>query len=140
MKKFILMAIVLMAFASAQYKYTVGAFYKDFIATGSNTYTQIGLLPASAFVSSIRVFMLTNVSVATNTLLSVGIPTLTNAYISLLPILSTGRVETAVTTISNGGYVWSYTSPTAISGRFTYVGDTSPTNYTFRVLVNYIQR
>lgn len=144
MKKYLIALAVLIGFASAQYKYTVGAFYKDFSPATSTTlssnYIQIGLLPANAFVSSIRVFSLTNISVITNALLSIGVPTSTNFFVNSLQIGVGYGVEQPITAVSNGGLTLSSTSPTAISGRYIYNGIAGTTNFSFRVVVHYIQR
>lgn len=144
MKKYILALAVLVGFASAQYKYTVGAFYKDFHPGSSSTlasnYIQVGLLPPSAMVSSIRVYSISNTSVITNCLLNVGIVSSTNYFVNNLQIGVGSLVEQAVTAVSNGGYSLSTTVPTPIYARYVYNGVAGTTNFLFRVVVNYIQR
>lgn len=144
MKKYILALAVLMGFASAQYKYTVGAFYKDFhpgyTTTLASNYIQVGLLPPNAAISSIKVYSISNTSVITNCLLNVGIVSSTNYFINNLQIGVGAFVEQAVTAVSNGGYSLSTSVPTPIYARYIYNGVAGTTNFLFRVIVNYIQR
>lgn len=147
MKKYILALVVLVglfASASAQYKYTVGAFYKDFHPGASSTlasnYIQVGLLPPNAAIISIRVYSISNTSVITNCLLNVGIVSSTNYFINNLQIGVGSLVEQAVTAVSNSGYSLSTSVPTPIYARYVYNGVAGTTNFLFRVLVNYVQR
>lgn len=145
MKKLIIVtAILIMGLASAQYKFTVGAFFKDFNVASSSTaasnYINIGLLPPAAFVSSIRVYSLTNTSVITNCLLSVGVTNSTNFFINSLQIGVGSSVEQPITALSNAGFTFSQTAPTSISGRYVYNGIAGTTNFMFRVVVMYVQR
>lgn len=144
MKKLLVIGLVLISFGFSQYKYVTGAFWKDFsvatTATAASNYVQIGLLPPNAFISSIRVFSLTNSSVITNSLLSVGIVSSTNYFVNALQIGTASQVEFTTGALSNGGLVLSTTAPTPIYGRYVYNGVAGTTNFTFKVLVNYIQR
>lgn len=139
-KLFLILILGLFASAFAQYKFTVGVFHKSFTFANSNSYQLIGTLPPNAYVNDIYAYNISTIPYIgnTNTLLSIGIVSSTNYFLTAFQV-SNYASQVTVANILNAGKIFSTTTGTPIYAYFTNVGVTASSNFSIRVAVRYVQ-
>jgi hypothetical protein len=141
MKKYLILAALLVCAAFGQLRFSAGAFYGDIAMTSMSNDVLLGSLPAGAIITGVTVgqsVIVTNAGTFTN---SIYLNTKTvSGYFGgpvTCPLATTISVATS---LSNTFKVLSASTPTAIYGNLVRLGPAVSLGGTYRVAIHYIQK